>query len=138
MNRCDRFGRRSFLRPLGAAVAALVLAGAAAAQPQVSRQFPQSALRGDIVVQNGSELLLNGQAARLAPGARIRGQDNLLLVTGAIAGQKFVGHYTVDISGLVNQLWVLREDELLKPWPRTAEEAAGLRFDPAAQLWSKP
>ncbi|RZU02071.1 hypothetical protein [Rivibacter subsaxonicus] len=138
MNRCDRLGRRSVLLQLSAAMAALTLAAGAGAQPQVSRSFPYNALRGEIVVQSTNDLLVNGEPARMAPGVRIRGQDNLLLVTGAIEGLKFIGHYTVDTYGLVSQLWVLRDDEIVKPWPKTAQEAAKLSFDPVAQTWSKP
>ena len=117
-------------------VAALASGGAAA---QVQRQFPQTALRGEIVVVDPPDIVLNGVAARLSPGARIRGQDNLLVMSGAIIGQKWPVHYTVDLSGLVHDVWLLRGDELARrPWPKTAAEAAAWSFDPAAQAWTKP
>lgn len=117
---------------------ALALSAPLAAAAQVQRNFPHNALRGEIVFVNPPDVLLNGGAARMAPGSRLRGPDNLLLVSGAVTGQRYAVNYTVDTLGLVKDIWVLRADELARPWPKTAQEAAGLRFDPAAQSWSRP
>ncbi len=77
--------------------------------------------------------------ARLAPGARIRGQDNLLQMSAALTGVRLPVHYTLDAYGLVRDVWVLRPDEAqVRPWPRSPAEAAAWRFDPIAQTWSKP
>lgn len=109
------------------------------AHAQMHRQFPPQALRGELTVLQPPDVLLNGQPSRLAPGSRIRGTENLLLMSAALVGQKLVVHYTVDISGLLMDLWVLNEAELAnKTWPRTPEEAASWQFDRAAQTWSKP
>ncbi len=119
------------------AAAALVLGAlSAAAQP---RSFPADPLRGELQVQQPPEVVLNGQPARLAPGARIRGENNLLVLSGALAGQKLTVHYTVDSYGLLLNVWLLSADERARqPWPRTPAEAASWRFDPVAQTWSKP
>ena len=92
-----------------AAVAAIVACAPAVAQ--VQRNFPQNALRGTIAIGEAPAILLNGEPARLAPGARIRNQANLLETPSALLGQKFAAHYTLDLGGLVNQVWVLRGDE---------------------------
>jgi hypothetical protein len=119
-----------------AAVAALAFAMPAAAQ--VQRLFPQNALRGEIVFGNPPEIALNGQAARLAPGSRIRNQNNLIEMSGALVGNTVAVNYTVDISGLVRDVWILRPEEIAKqPWPTTAEEAQRWAFDPMAQVWIK-
>ncbi len=120
------------------ALLALALSVPLAAPAQVQRNFPQSALRGEIAIVNPPDVLLNRQPARLAPGARLRGPDNLLMMSGALAGQRFIANYTIDTTGLVKDVWVLREDEARRPWPKTAQDAARLRFDPVAQTWSKP
>lgn len=110
-----------------------------AAQAQVTRSFPQNALRGEIVVVQPPEVLLNGQAARLAPGARLRDMNNMIQVSGALVGAKLVVNYTVDTSGLVKDVWVLQPGEIARrPWPRTPLEAQAWLFDPAAQTWTKP
>jgi len=127
-----------------AALACLTLAAplffaAGAAQAQSQRPFPANALRGELVVQQPPEVLLNGRAARLAPGSRIRGADNLLQMSGALAGRKLMVHFTVDDYGLLRDVWVLTPAELArKPWPSTPAEAAAWRFDAAGQTWHKP
>ena len=119
-----------------AAIAALAFVMPAAAQLQ--RNFPQNALRGEIAIGNPPEISLNGTATRLAPGARIRNQNNLLEMSAALVGNRFVVHYTTDLSGLVKDVWILRPEELAnKPWPITTEEAARWSFDPVAQTWTK-
>lgn len=119
-----------------AAAAAVCLVAPAAAQ---QRTFPQNALRGALVILSPSEATLNGQAARLAPGLRIRGQDNMLAMSANLVGNRMLVHYTTDIQGLVNNVWILTPDEAAKkPWPVTAQEAQSWSFDPVAQVWSKP
>ena len=112
---------------------------AAPASAQVQRNFPQNALRGAIVIGAAPEITLNGNAGRLAPGARIRDMNNMTLVPGAVVGGRFLVNYTIDLSGQVKDVWILRPEEAaVRPWPRTPDEAAAWSFDPAAQVWSKP
>jgi hypothetical protein len=125
-----------FRSVLVAFAAACLVAPAAA---QVARQFPQNALRGQMVVTAPPEVLLNGQLVRLAPGARIRGQNNMLAMSGALIGQKLLVHYTLDGTGQLRDVWILRDEELARqPWPVTPQQAAQWSFDPIAQVWTKP
>lgn len=123
-----------------AALAALLCAPLAQAQVmQATRFFPKDALRGELQITQPPEALLNGQAARLAPGSRIRGTNNMLVLSGAVVGQKFSVNYTLDPTGLVMDVWVLTEaEQKASPWPRTPQEAAAWRFDPSTQTWAKP
>ncbi len=133
MTRCDF---RPW-RPTTACVAALLLA--AAAQAQEPRPFPPSALRGELRITQPPEVLLNGKPARLSPGSRIRGADNMLALSGTLAGQALVVHYTLDPLGLVHDVWVLTAAERARqPWPTTPAQAAAWRFDPGTQTWTKP
>lgn len=117
--------------------AALALPALAQAQ-QLQRNFPQTTLRGRIAVVQPPEITLNGQPARLAPGARIRGQDNMLILSASLAGQSpFVVNYTLDTLGLVKDVWMLRADEAKRRWPTNREEAAAMVFDPLTQTWTK-
>ena len=125
------------LRCVFAAFAAILIAAPAAAQLALQRSFPQHALRGEIVVVQPPDITLNGNAARLAPGARIRGGDNLLVLSAAVVGTPLRVHYTVDELGLVKDVWVLRDDEAARPWPKTPDEAARWAFDPVAQVWTR-
>jgi len=123
--------RRSFF----AAACFLTLPAAA----QVQRNFPQNAVRGVIVFGEAPEIVLNGAAARLAPGARIRDTSNLLVVAGGLIGGRFLVHYTVDLYGLVKDVWILTPGEAAKnPWPTTPAQALAWTFDPVAQTWTKP
>ena len=120
------------------AVLALPVSFPAAAQT-VQRVFPQNALRGVIAFGEMPEITVNGQAARLAPGARLRGLDNALVTPSALAGRKAMVNYTIEINGLVKDVWILTADEQArKPWPTTPAEASTWSFDPVAQVWTKP
>lgn len=106
---------------------------------QMSRPFPANALRGELVITQPPEVLVNRQPARLAPGARIRGANNLLLMSGALIGQPLMVHYTFEPGGELLDVWVLTAGEAAKnPWPRTQSEAASWSFNPDAQTWSRP
>ncbi len=121
-------------------IAALVTASLAAPSlAQMQRQFPQSALRGEMAFVNPPEVKLNGNAVVLAPGSRIRGQNNMIEMSGALVGMKLWVHYTVDTQGSVMDVWILRPEELAKkPWPANRAQAEAWSFDPTAQAWSRP
>jgi len=119
-------------------LAALTAASLPAAA-QLQRNFPATALRGELRVTQPPEALLNKRPARLAPGARIRGADNMLVMSGAIVGAPLLVHYTLDTTGLVLDVWVLTPAEAArKPWPVTLEQAQAWRFNPDAQTWTRP
>jgi hypothetical protein len=127
---------RCHLRPDGRA-ADLVRLTRLGAQERVQRSFPADALRGALLVTDPPDVQLNAKTARLAPGARIRGANNLLVLSASLAGQKLLVHYTRDGEGLLKDVWILRADEAARFWPASAEEAARYRFDPAAQTWTR-
>ena len=145
MNRCaPSFSsptiRRTALAALLAGACAALLPPPAAAQ-QVQRRFPPTALRGKIVFANPPDIELNGDAARMSPGVRIHGFDNMMVVTSAVAGDgnKYVVDYRVEGTGLVSEVWLLTKVEAeVRPWPRTPAEAAAWTFDYMAQTWTKP
>ena len=140
MPRCVAPPRRGLFVLLGTvALAPAMLASApgAYAQSPLLRAFPATALRGELVVTQPPEILLNQRPARLAPGARIRGMDNLLLLSGTVAGQRLLVHYTLDSLGQPLDVWVLSPAEMARrPWPTSAEQAAKWVFNPDAQTWS--
>jgi hypothetical protein len=120
----------------------VTLAAALAVMPafaQSPRNFNAQALRGELVIVQPPEVRLNGRPARLAPGARIRDQNNLVQLSGSLVNQRFVVNYTRDLSGQLLDVWLLTPAERAKqPWPTSAAEAAAWRFNAAAQTWSKP
>lgn len=127
------------IRCVAVAAACVATLAALPAQAQVHRNFPPGALRAELVMVAPPEVLLNGRPARLAPGARIRGENNLLQVQASLAGQRWLVHYTTDLGGALLEVWVLNAAERAnQPWPQTPAEAASWAFDPLAQRWSKP
>ena len=120
-------------------VLAFMLALAATLPVQAQRVFQPSALRGELVVTQPPEALLNGKPVRLSPGARIRNPLNMLQLSGSLLGQKLAVNYTLDPAGELRDVWILTEAELAKkPWPATAEQAQAWVFDSTMQRWSKP
>ena len=117
-------------------VAAAALAFSAAAPAQVQRAFPQTALRGEVTFKVAPDIILNKKSARLAPGVRIRGTNNMMVVTGEVTGRTFTVNYTVEPSGLVLDVWILRPEEIKVFWPKSSAEAAKLDFNAAAQRWA--
>jgi hypothetical protein len=123
-------------RCVAACILALCLSAGAHAQV-VQRNFPSNALRGELTIGQPPEIMLNGQSARLAPGARIRGQNNLLQMSSALIGQNLPIHYVLGPTGLVHDVWILTDAERAKqPWPKTTREAQTWVFDPIAQVWT--
>ena len=116
MNRC----LRSIISPARGWRTALItsalvaLVNGAFAQEAV-RPFPAAAKRATLQVTYPPEILLNGQAARLSPGARIRGTNNMLMMSGALAGQTVLVNFVRDAQGMVHDVWVLNATEAKQP-----------------------
>ena len=107
---------------------------------ELAREFPLTALRGVVSFNGPPAVELNGVPALLAPGARLHGTDNLLVLPTTLTGSKHTVHYTIeDTTGMIKELWVLRaEERAIKPWPKTVEERQAWNFNPATQTWTKP
>ena len=118
-----------------------LLVGLALATPawaQAQRNFPAHALRGELLVLQPPAVSIDGKPARLAPGARIRDENNMLAMSGALAERRLVVHYTLEPNGMLLDVWVLTPQELARqPWPKTLDEARSWVFDPVGQRWSK-
>mgnify|MGYP000900498167 CR=1 FL=1 len=76
-----------------------------------SRKFPEKAGFGLLRVTQPPDVLLDGKAARLAPGARIYGTDNLLQLSGTLVGKTIAVAYVKDSYGLLYQVWILTDAE---------------------------
>ena len=102
MNRC---------RTVWVACALVATALMASAQTPTVRPFPPKAERGVMQITQPPELLINGKAERLSPGARIRGTNNMLVMSGALVGQSLPIKFVREPLGLVHEVWVLTEAE---------------------------
>lgn len=120
MNRCiapSATGRR----PTVLALCLLTLglwAGAALAQ---QRPFPPQALRGVMVVAQPPVITLDGQPAQLSPGARIRGTNNMLVMSGSLVKQELTVNYLREPHGLVHEVWILTAAEAEEKRPTAAD-----------------
>src|SRR6478736_3828732 len=72
------------------------------------RNFPIGALRGQIAFGAPPMIRLDGQTARLSPGARVQNAQRMLVPPAALAGQSFVVNYTKEATtGMVREVWLL-------------------------------
>ena len=81
------------------------------AMAQSGRSFPPQAQRAVLQVIQAPDLLLNGKPARLAPGARIRGSNDLLVLSGTLTGQTLLVNVVLESGGLVKEVWILSPEE---------------------------
>ena len=117
MNRCLqpaplRF--RAIAIGLVLATAGSLVSGNVSAQTADPQRIPPisaKAQRGLLRVVAPPDVVMDGQPARLAPGARIRDRNNLMVVSGALLGQELVVRYTRDPLGLVHEVWILTASE---------------------------
>jgi hypothetical protein len=102
MNRC-----RFFFLAFALSTTALL----ASAQAVNIRPFPPKAERGVMQITQPPELLLNDKVDRLSPGARIRGNNNMLVMSGALIGQNLMVNFVREPNGQVHEVWILTEAE---------------------------
>ena len=114
MNRCN-FSRTRLVFAACVALAglALVLPRPASAQ-HIQRYAPKDVVPGQLVVTAPPEITLDGKPDRLSPGSRIRDLNNLIVLSGAMAGQTLPVVYRRDTAGLVHEVWILTADEYAK------------------------
>ena len=83
--------------------------------PSLAREVPANVKPALIAVSTTPPVIaVDGTPDRLSPGARIRDRNNMLVLSGQLAGQT---HYTVyrrDAAGLVHEVWLLNQEEYLK------------------------
>ena len=117
MNRCTQAPAPRAATWRIALISALLGLGLSATAQDSVRPFPANALRGTLQVTQPPELLLDGQSARLSPGARIRGVNNLLVMSGTLVGQSLLVNYVRDAQGMVHEVWLLNATEAQQRMP---------------------
>jgi hypothetical protein len=106
MNRC--------LQQAVAGLALVLLSSVALAQV-LTREAPKDVKPAVIGVSATPPVItVNGQPDRLSPGARIRDLNNMLVLSGSLAGKNLYTVYRRDSAGLVHEVWLLTAEEYQK------------------------
>ena len=114
MNRCiESRGRAALLACALMAGPALTSLSTTAAQGFV-REAPKDVVRGLLVVTAPPQVTMDGKPDRLSPGSRIRGLDNLLVMSGSVVGKELPVVYRRDAAGLIHEAWLLTPEEYAK------------------------
>jgi hypothetical protein len=113
MNRCyeGRAGAALLAFALLAGLFFFLLPVPHASAQGLVREAPKDVVRGRMVVTAPPVITLDGKPDRLSPGSRIRGLNNMLLLSGSIVGQSIPVVYRRDAAGLVHEVWVLTAEE---------------------------
>ncbi|APW48198.1 hypothetical protein RA876_04325 [Rhodoferax antarcticus] len=98
----------------------------------MTRPFPAKALRGIFQVTTPPTILLDGAPARLSPGARIRGTNNLIVMSGTLVGQQLRVNYVRDGQGLIHEVWILTDAEAQQKRPGN-DTISNIRFESDAR-----
>jgi hypothetical protein len=129
----NRWTRRSL-------IAACALAATASfAQQAVMANAPKDVKPGLIAVSATPPLItVDGKADRFSPGARIHDRNNMLVLTGAIAGKSVYTVYKRDSMGLVHEAWLLNEDEFAKVGGVSTGDPEGYKrfYDLLDKIWA--
>src|SRR5262245_19644148 len=90
-------------------------AGAAAFSQGIVREAPKDVKPAIIAVSaTPPEITVDGKPDRLSPGARVRDLNNMLVLSGQLAGKSLYTVYRRDGAGLVHEVWLLTADEYQK------------------------
>jgi hypothetical protein len=138
-------------RPLQLLTAFALALAAAAASGQVSvRTLPEDARRGHLTFVQGNVVALDSKQIKLAPGAQIRGPNNLLVLPTALPRNSLV-KYELDGGGNLFRAWILTPQEAAQadkyaaprlPWStspeqgRTMDQVLGTR--PPSRIGLRP
>jgi len=113
---------RARRRALSAAAAAVALTWWLPASAQGARNFPQAARPGRFAMRVFPEAALDGQPVRLAAGARIYDQRNMIVMPASLSGS-FDALVERDPVGDISRVWLLTPEELRAAQARERERA---------------
>lgn len=111
MNRCLPALKGFSLGLMSLLVCFVTLAPEPLAAQGLVRQFPAAAKRGTLEVTQPPNILINGQAERLSPGARIKNSNNMIVLSGSLIGQAVLVNYLRDPQGQIHEVWLLNPAE---------------------------
>jgi hypothetical protein len=102
-------------RWISAALLGLCFAWPAAFSQTMTREAPRDVKPAIIAVSATPPVItVDGKADRLSPGARVRDTNNMMVLSGALAGKTLYTVYRRDGVGLVHEVWLLTPQEYEK------------------------
>jgi hypothetical protein len=85
---------------------------AALAHAQVPlRDVPKDVKHGHMTVTTPPQIVLDGKADRLSPGARVRNVNNMVIMSTALVGKTVPVLYRREAAGMLHEVWLLTPDE---------------------------
>ena len=84
------------------------------------RNFPQTAMRGDMKAFKYPAIKIGDRSYRLSPGSRIYNKQNLIIMPVAVQNTPTPIMYMLDTRGDVSQVWLLTATEALLHPPTRA------------------
>ena len=109
MNRCIRSRARAALAVLAGLF--LALSSPFAMAQGMMREAPRDVVLAQMTIVAPPVITLDGKPDRLSPGSRIRDLNNMVALSGGLAGQTLPVVYRRDAAGLVHEVWILRPEE---------------------------
>ena len=91
--------------------AVLVLLSVFSGAGAQTRALPADTESGTIRHIQGMTVSIDGKPMQLAPGATIRGQNNLIIVPTALPPGGAAAEYLVDASGQISRVWLVTPEE---------------------------
>lgn len=88
-----------------------LLCGTSNAQDIIRQTIPGNAKLGVMQVTIPPEVMLDGKVDRFSPGARIRAENNMMVLSGALSGQALLVAYMREPNGLLHDVWILNAAE---------------------------
>ena len=96
---------------------AFILPALAATAEAQQRSIPDTAKRAYVRSAQVPLVNVDGRDARLAPGATVRDQRNLIIVPAALPREGAWADYVLDGNGQIIRIWLLTPEELAAPKP---------------------
>ena len=85
-----------------------------AAPASAERNFPPTAIRGDMKAIKFPAMKIGDKAYRLSPGSRVYNKQNLIIMPVAVQNTPTPIMYTLDTRGDLAQVWLLTSEEALR------------------------
>jgi hypothetical protein len=111
MNRCFKSRARVALLAFAAFAGLCFIILPPVAAQGIQREAPKDVVLGQLAVIAPPDITIDGKPDRLSPGSRIRDLNNLVVLSGNLAGQTVPVVYRRDAAGLVHEAWILTPEE---------------------------